>query len=187
MHGNGKSNGKRTVGVGVSPSSRTGKWGDAEKERGLVAVALCSGNTWRAAREIAAQGLPIPRSTLELWVRKNPELYRRVRDEKLDEIKATLAAQHEALARRQLEVSNKLTERLDKESDKLPIRDVSTAQRNLDVGTGIHTQRAAELRGDPKITVEVDFEQIMSSLKKYDLVVESDACNTGLHRWKTHG
>lgn len=52
---------------------------------------------------------------------------------------------------------------------------MSTAQRNLDVGTGIHTQRAAELRGDPKITVEVDFEQIMSSLKKYDLVVESDA------------
>ena len=103
MHGNGKSNGKRTVGVGVSPSSRTGKWGDAEKERGLVAVALCSPNTWRAAREIAAQGLPIPRSTLELWVRKNPKLYRRVRDEKLDEIKATLAAQHEALARRQLE------------------------------------------------------------------------------------
>lgn len=33
-------------------------------------------------------------------------------------------------------------------------RDISTAIRNLDVGTGIHTQRAQELRGEATSIVE---------------------------------
>jgi hypothetical protein len=48
-----------------------GKWSEHEKERGMVAVALCSDNTHRAARLLAEQGLKIPRSTLQYWINQD--------------------------------------------------------------------------------------------------------------------
>jgi hypothetical protein len=120
---------------------------DEEIERGLVAVALFSGSSRRAARALTQQGLKIPRETLRSWAETvHTDRYMKLRREMLPELKARLAEQHEDLARRQMEVASRLTDRLEREAGELPIRDVSTAQRNLDVGSGIHTQRAGELR-----------------------------------------
>jgi hypothetical protein len=124
---------------------------DAEVERALVAIALHDGNTRRAARVLKEQGLPIPRETLRAWPDKHEQLYSQVQAKVLPLVKAQTAEEHMELARYQMQVSRKLTERLDREANAVPIRDVSTAQRNLDVGSGIHTQRGAELRGEPQV------------------------------------
>jgi hypothetical protein len=97
----------------------------------------------------------------------------------LPELKAKLAAQHEDLARRQIEVSAKLTDRLEKEADELPIRDVSTAQRNLDVGSGIHSDKAKDLRGDPSLIVERrSLQEIERRLGELGLLADNDAIDS---------
>jgi hypothetical protein len=75
-----------------------GSYTDQEVERGLVALALCSGNSRRAARLLEDRGLPIPRSTLKQWPDLYPDHYSAVQAQVLPELKARLAEEHTALA-----------------------------------------------------------------------------------------
>ena len=125
-------------------------------------------------------GLDIPRSTLQSWLDTFSDLYTRVRGEILPRLKDELADQHTDLARHQIDVSRDLTERLSQGAAELSPRDLSGAIRNLDVGSGIHTQRAGELRGDPTAIVEhrSDTErakEIMRKLTAMGRAVESEA------------
>ncbi len=82
-----------------------GSYTDHEIERGLVAIALCSGNTRRAHRELKQRGLDIPRSTLLVWIDNYADRYARVRAEILPRLKDEVAEQHTDLARYQMDVT----------------------------------------------------------------------------------
>ena len=59
----------------VVPKNAPTRYTDDEFERGLRAVALCSGNTRRAASALKSQGLAVPRTTLQHWVTTHQERY----------------------------------------------------------------------------------------------------------------
>ena len=47
------------------PRRKGGRYSEEDIERGLLEVAICRGNTRRAARQLRAQGIAVPRPTLE--------------------------------------------------------------------------------------------------------------------------
>jgi hypothetical protein len=138
-----------------------------EVERGLVAVALCSGNSRRAARLLEDQDTPIPRGTLERWKADRADTYERVREDVTPRLKAMLAEEHTDLARAQMDTARKLLTRLDEEAEELPARDLPTAIRNLDVGTGIHTDKSRDLRGEATVVRHetVDVANLLKALQ----------------------
>jgi hypothetical protein len=122
-------------------------YSEEEITRGLSAVAYFNGNTRRAADALKEQGLKIPRSTLRDWLTTRQDRYEQVRTELTPKIHAYAAEQHMDLAQAQIQLSREFMDRMHKEKDKIPARDLSTFQRNLDTGAGIHTDKALALRG----------------------------------------
>jgi hypothetical protein len=137
------------MGAGIQRS-----YTDAEVERGLGALALCSGNGMRASRELKKQGLTIPWRTLYRWKEEKPDRYTAVQEEILPRVKEELAEMHTALGRAQVEVSRKLTERLAAEIGEVPTKDLAGNVQKLALASGIHGTKAAELRGEPTVIVE---------------------------------
>ena len=70
-----------------------------EVDQGLTAVAICNGNTRRAERELAAQGIKVTRAALQSWKRTKKDRYIELQETVLPEIRAKMAQQNEALAR----------------------------------------------------------------------------------------
>jgi hypothetical protein len=124
-----------------------GSYSEEEITRGLSAAAYFNGNTRRAADALKEQGLKIPRSTLRDWLNTRQDRYEQVRTELTPKIHAYAAEQHMDLAQAQIELSREFMERMRADKDKIPARDLSTFQRNLDTGAGIHTDKALALRG----------------------------------------
>ena len=125
---------------------------DAEKERALFAVALCSGNCERAAKGLAEHdekyAAPDAR-TLRRWKAQHSELYSRVESDALPRVRAELASEFTDLARAELNVTRKLLSRLDSEADALAPRDLAGAIRNLKVSGAVGVDKAQLLRGEP--------------------------------------
>jgi hypothetical protein len=93
----------------------------------------------------------------------------------LPRLKDELADQHTDLARYQMDVSRNFTERLELEASDLKARDLPGAIRSLDVGSGIHSDKARDLRGDPSAVVEHrSASDIMRKLKQMGLVIEAE-------------
>jgi hypothetical protein len=128
------------------------KFTDQERQSGLVAIALCSGNTSRAHRELEAQGLSISRPTLDRW--KRAEDYRRVRADVLPQLKQMQAEANTNLATQQMEVSAQITERLANEVDEIPVRDLPGSARNMSVSSAVHTDKARDLRDENVVIVQ---------------------------------
>jgi hypothetical protein len=123
------------------------RYSEEEITRGLAAVAYWNGNTRRASKALKEQGLDIPRSTLQGWLTTRQDRYGQVRTELVPKIHARAAEQHMDLAQAQIELSREFMDRMRAEKDNIPPRDLSTFQRNLDTGSGIHTDKALALRG----------------------------------------
>ncbi len=140
---------------GVLPERQPGsRYANAEQERGLVALALCSGNSRRAAKLLADRGLPIPRSTLKQWPDLYPDQYAGVQTRVLPELKARLAEEHTALAEDLMDLSREMAGRLMIEYTELPVRDLSSGIRNATVASAVHTDKARDLRGEATTVVE---------------------------------
>jgi len=116
--------------------------------RGLAAVVLFNNNTRKAAEHLAGQGLEIPRSTLRNWTESKPDELARARQQTTPAIHARVAEKHTELAEQAMKVEKLMTARLKNEANDLPIRDVSTAQRNAAVASGVHSDKAMSLRGE---------------------------------------
>lgn len=142
-------------------------------ERGLVALALCSGSSRRAARLLAEQGLSLGESTLRNW-RDNlyPERYWELQRDVLPKLRARAAEQHSELAELEGEAGRKLLERLTAEYGAIPARDLPGAIRNLDVGAAVNRDKAAMLRGEnPETTMPTrSMSEIVSALKAKGVV-----------------
>ena len=91
------------------PGSR---YTDQEIERGLVALALFSGNRRRASEALDQQGLRIPDSTLRDWRETYPDWYAEVQRKTMPQIRELAAEQHSDLAQLEGEAGRKLLDRL---------------------------------------------------------------------------
>src|SRR5947207_2111245 len=101
------------------------RYTDQERERGLVALALASGNTVRAQEALAAQGLRVGRTTLWEWKTKlHRAEYEELRERTLPAIRAYAAEKHMELADAEMETSAQLLERLKDEAGDIPVRDL---------------------------------------------------------------
>ena len=89
-----------------------GRYSVEEREQGLIAVAICGGNTHRASRELADRGLEIPRTTLASWQTNHADRYERIRSEVVPKVHARMARESEDLARRYAEEEHKLMDEL---------------------------------------------------------------------------
>lgn len=133
-------------GLEVAPNPR---FGAQDVDKGLVALALASGQADRAKDALAKQGMKVAPSTLRDWRdRLYPERYLQLQRDVLPALRARAAESHTALEELEGATARKLLARLDAEHKNIPARDLSTALRNLDVGQGIHRTKAAELRGE---------------------------------------
>ncbi len=141
-------------------------YGTEEISRGLVAIAYANGNTRQAERDLAEDGLRIDHNTLHYWKTKNhAQEYERIRAEVLPKVREEAGDQHLALARRQMEASAMATDEWIKRRHELDPKDLSTAARNFDVGSGIHSQHAQVFHDQPTSRVAVDLSGTLKELK----------------------
>jgi hypothetical protein len=134
--------------------------------RGLAAVALYSGNTRQAAAALKKDGLPIPRTTLTTWLSTKRDDYDLIRRSVIEKVHERVAEKHMELAEAQMDLSEKLMDRLRQESATVPVRDLPAAIRNLDVGSGIHTDKATNLRAGAQPPVNLpEIEETLRALK----------------------
>jgi hypothetical protein len=130
-----------------APVSESSLTSEEDIGRGLSAVAYFSGNTRAAAKALKEQGLSVPRSTLRDWQRTHADRYETLRADLIPRVHERVAEKHLELADAQMEASWEFLQRLRTEKENIPPRDLSTVQRNLDVGSAVHTDKALALRG----------------------------------------
>jgi hypothetical protein len=146
---------------------RKGSYEEADIRRALIEVAACSGNTHQAARNLAddPDALSISQPVLWEWAnRRHLETYESLRAEALPVITAHAAEQHMALARYQADTSLEAAEKVKDRLDQMDDKDLVNAMGKLDIGSGIHTQRAQELSGQPAPKAERTVEELLRGL-----------------------
>ena len=116
-------------------------------DRALCALAYFNGNSRKASEALKEHGVKVPRSTLRRWPIVHADRYEELRGELIPRVHERVAEKHLELADAEIELSAAFIERMRRELDEVPVRDLSTFQRNLDTGSGIHTDKAAMLRG----------------------------------------
>jgi hypothetical protein len=130
-------------------------YSEAERVRGVQAVALNAGNTRRAARLLKEQGQPIPRSTLKHWVTvTHVAEYERARIVVRDRIWDELAEEHQALARKALKATGDATaaaREMVKQGDAKTANSYASAARNLATVAGISNDKASAAHGRPTV------------------------------------
>jgi hypothetical protein len=134
----------------------------------LLAVAAFNGNTRRASEFLAGDDLVIPHQTLWNWA-NNVHLarYEDIRAERLPRVQAAAAERHMELMDQNMNLEAKLLEDLDGKRHELAARDISTAARNAAVGTGVHTDKAQLLNGQPtEIRKHRDAAELLRALKE---------------------
>lgn len=151
---------------------------EAQIQRALTEVAACSGNTHMAERNLAADGFSVAQRTLWKWSRRMyVGDYERIRTEILPAITKAAAEQHLALARRQMEGAALLADELIAERDQLEPRDRINALGKLDIGSGIHSEKAQLLAGNPTQIVENNLGDLKRALAQrgVSVVIEGTA------------
>lgn len=148
---------------------------EPEIQRALVTVAACSGNTRQASKLLSKDGLRISHQNLHRWSRsKHVGQYEAIRGRLLPQIQEWAAEQHRALAEREMEVSAKMLDRLSREVDAIPARDLPGAIRNVDTGAGIHRDKAQLLAGQPTIRIERSASEILRALQGKGVAVDAE-------------
>lgn len=143
-------------------------------QRALLALAECNGNTYKAMRELAQDGIKISDVTLLDWrKRKFKDEYERVRAEVLPRVRRKAAEQHMDLSARLMEVEGELLEKLKEKQDELPAKEVSTALRNVSTSAAIHVDKATILDQDEGQAPPLDAESLLRKLGSRGMRVEA--------------
>ncbi len=159
------------------------RYSDQERERGLFAVALASGNCERAATSLAQVDptcAPDAR-TLQRWKAQDLELYARIEGEALPQVRAELAGEFADLTLLELDVARKLLARLDAEADELAPRDLAGALRNVKVAGAVGVDKAQLLRGQPtEIQRTESLDELLRRAERHGAKVEYDTDATAV-------
>lgn len=141
---------------------------EAEIQRALMEVAACSGNTGMAARNLQADENAPSISQMTLWEwsrRRHKDTYETIRAKYLPQVQAIAAEQHMDLARRQMEGAALLTDELLAERNKLDTRDKVNFLGKMDIGSGIHTDKAQQLSGTHAPTQPKSVDELIRGLE----------------------
>jgi hypothetical protein len=143
-----------------------GPYTDEEIERGLDAVAICSGNTRRAAALLKRQGLPIPRSTLRSWAAElHAYRYQQIHHERLPAIYERIAERSEALAEDAADLEDQLLRQVKANAKGLRADQAAGALRNVSVAKAVNIDKASVIRGRPtEITAHADVSELLKGL-----------------------
>jgi len=154
---------------------RPRRYTEAEIQRALTEVAACSGNTHMAARNLAADETSpsIDQKTLWRWQHDRAEDYARIQQDLLPAITAKAAEQHMALARRQMEGSLVGIERIVSELPHMEHRDLVNAVGKLDIGSGIHTEKAQLLAGLPTQRIAKSSDELLREFEAEGLKLDA--------------
>jgi len=128
-----------------------------EVERGLMAIALSNGSPTHAHRLLAGEGLTIPVETLRSWkYRDHVQRYEEIRAREMPRIKQLRAERHAALAEKQADLAEVSVDRLREAIDRgeLKPHQLGGVMHQANVGSGIHTDKARDLRGDATVVIE---------------------------------
>ena len=150
-------------------------YNDEEIERGLVAMALHSANSTRAHAALKEQGLPISARTLYTWVHKTKtERYEQVRREVMPQIKEAAHAGHMGLVARAHELEHKFLHRIEEDLPEIPARDLPGGLRNVSTVSGIHSDKARDLRGDPVVVEHRSMGDLLRAMRQKGIQVDFD-------------
>jgi hypothetical protein len=163
-----------------------------EIERGLRAVAVAGGNTRLASRRLRdLHGLEIPASTLRRWIESvHADRYAEVRVEEAERVQKLAASEFEDLGRRCIAITHRGLDRLEKEMDELPLRDVPTAVRSVATAAGISQSNVQVTRERPVITRTTatisEAPEIIRRLQEMKLIepepVDAEVVENGNHK-----
>lgn len=145
------------------------RYTEAEIEQGLHMLALRSGNSRAAAKELAKGGVKVSYSTLYRWQQDQPERYQRIEEEVIPELYAGLARSNEAVAQQATDLEVKLLGKIDQATDagELTAKDQAGALRNVSVTKGVAMDKATIARGRPtEIKATADVTQLIESMAR---------------------
>jgi hypothetical protein len=148
-----------------------------EITRALVEVAACSGNSHMAARNLEAdESAPnIPQQTLWAWSRRERvEEYERIRQQALPAITQEAAEQHMHLARLQADYARSAAEHIAERIPRMEDKDLVNAMGKFDIGSGIHTEKAQLLAGQPTQIVKREASEVLRKLQSRGIVVDAE-------------
>jgi hypothetical protein len=128
---------------------RRGDYSDAEVEKALIALAMCSGNASRASRELEGVGFKISRTTLSTWKQSHAERYRELQEKIQPEINAEIAETSEALVRRITGVEWQAIEKIEEELPSMTGTQAATALQRLTWSKGVNADKSRTYRDLP--------------------------------------
>ena len=163
--------------AGAEVTKTVPRYTEAEIQRALVEVAACSGNSHMAARHLAADNdaPSIPQQTLWAWSRRERvEEYERIRQEALPAITQEAAEQHMHLARLQADYAREAAEIVKGRLPRMEDKDLVNAMGKLDIGSGIHTEKAQLLAGQPTQIVKREASEVLRKLQSRGVVVDAE-------------
>ena len=169
-------NDETTPNLGQLARHGTGsQYTDAEIEAALTAVALCSGNTRRAAGllEESEDACTVPRGTLENWIRyKHTHRYEQITEEILPTVYAEIAQKSEDLAARMVKAEEALMDRVNEKAGELKGHEAASALRNVSTAKAINIDKASIIRGRPtEIREERTMADVARSLERFKGIV----------------
>lgn len=141
----------------------------------LTTLAACSGNSREAERRLAKLDITLDHSTIWEWGKKYAEDYQRIRSEMLPRLREEAADRHRALEQRQLEDSLAAADLIRGRMPKMEDRDLINAMGKLDIGSGIHAEKAQMYDGLPTHIVRRDATEILRELKSMGVEQIQDA------------
>jgi hypothetical protein len=140
-----------------------------------MALVAANGNGRQAEKSLREDGIEIDPSTLYRWKTDlHRDEYERLREEMLPRIRKQQADAHRTLEARQLEISlqaaNEIAQRLPNMED----RDRINAMGKLDIGSGIHGEKAQLLDDQPTHIVQRSATEILRNLKHRGVILEGE-------------
>lgn len=135
----------------------------------LEALAFNSGNVTKTVEQLSEEGWRLSKGRLTRWARKDyPERYRQARMDQLERVKEVLADGHHAAAMRDLEVEEKVTQRLEArlEAGELTENGELALKGKAGLGSAIHSDKGQMLEGEPTVRVQTDVGQMLQTFEK---------------------
>ncbi len=135
--------------------------------RGITAMILNGGNSWKAREMLLAQGHDIPARTLGYWKTLRADQYAQLQAELAPQMAERIAADAEAFIMQATEVEGLLLQELAAKRANLTANETAGALRNVTTAKTLNLDKiASPLRGRPSRVTEVrDVADILRSLE----------------------
>jgi hypothetical protein len=150
-------------------------------ERGLIALAMESGNAKRACTLLKKGTAGDPWSkyptskTIEEWQAKYADRFNEIRAEVVPLVKARLADVHTDLAQSLADLEARTLESLEGELDELSAKDRINLVRNAAIAGAVHVDKAQLLRGEATHIVKRELPEIVRALAAKGVYIEGTA------------